>query len=202
MESTVMSGTPVLSTIREGLAGARVVALRGILNGTANYVLTRMAEGLDYPAALADAQVQGFAEPDPSDDVDGHDVVAKARILAAAAFRRTVALNQVIQRGISGIPSGAVQQAARNGCRLKPIATVRSPPDGDAPGPGSMPLEVRVEPLVLPFTDPLSRIDEVMNALTIETDPVREITIIGPGAGPEQAGQGTFADLVSVMRAT
>lgn len=200
MESTVMSGTPVLSTIREGLAGARVVALRGILNGTANYVLTRMAEGLDYPAALADAQAQGYAEPDPSDDVEGHDVVAKARILAAVAFGRTIALNQIARCGVSGITSDAVQQAVRNGCRLKLIAVVRGLPDSDGPGSGVMPIEVRVEPLALPLTDPLSRVDGVMNALTIETDTVREVTLVGPGAGPEQAGQGMFADLVSIMR--
>jgi len=178
MESTVMSGTPVLSTLREGLAGA--------------HILTRMAEGLDYPAALADAQARGYAEPDPSDDVEGHDVVAKARILAAVAFGRTVALDQVVCRGIGGITSGAVQQAARDGSRLKLIASVRSLAEA---------LEIRVEPVALPLAEPLSRVEGVMNALTIETDPVREITIIGPGAGPEQAGQGLFADLVAVLRA-
>ncbi len=192
MESTVMSGTPVLSTLREGLAGARVIALRGILNGTANHILTRMTEGLDYPAALADAQARGYAEPDPSDDVEGHDVVAKARILAAVAFGRTVALDQVVCRGIDGITSDAVQQAARDGRRLKLIASVRSLAEA---------LEIRVEPVALPLAEPLSHVEGVMNALTIETDTVREITIIGPGAGPEQAGQGMFADLVAVLRA-
>jgi homoserine dehydrogenase len=192
MESTVMSGTPVLSTLREGLAGARVIALRGILNGTANHILTRMTEGLDYPAALADAQARGYAEPDPSDDVEGHDVVAKARILAAVAFGRTVALDQVVCRGIGGITSDAVQQAARDGRRLKLIASVRSLAEA---------LEIRVEPVALPLAEPLSHVEGVMNALTIETDTVREITIIGPGAGPEQAGQGMFADLVAVLRA-
>jgi homoserine dehydrogenase len=192
MESTVMSGTPVLSTLREGLAGARVIALRGILNGTANHILTRMTEGLDYPAALADAQARGYAEPDPSDDVEGHDVVAKARILAAVAFGRTVALDQVVCRGIAGITSDAVQQAARDGRRLKLIASVRSLAEA---------LEIRVEPVALPLAEPLSHVEGVMNALTIETDTVREITIIGPGAGPEQAGQGMFADLVAVLRA-
>ena len=96
MESTVMSGTPVLSTIREGLAGTRVVAVRGILNATANHMLTRMAEGLDYAAALSDAQARGYAEPDPCDDVEGHDVVAKARILASVAFGQAIGLDQVL----------------------------------------------------------------------------------------------------------
>ena len=193
MESTVMSGTPVLSTLQEGLAGARVVALRGILNGTANHILTRMAEDLDYPAALADAQARGYAEPDSSDDVEGHDVVAKARILAAVAFSRTVTLDQVVCLGIGGITSDTVQQAVREGRRLKLVASVRSLPEA---------FEVRVEPVALPLADPLSRVDGVMNALAIETDTAREITIVGPGAGPEQAGQGMFADLVSVVRAS
>jgi homoserine dehydrogenase len=200
MESTVMSGTPVLSTIREGLAGARVVAMRGILNGTANYVLTRMTEGLDYAAALASAQAEGYAEPDPGDDLEGHDVVAKTRILAAVAFGQTITLDQVIRVGISGTTSDSVQQAVRKGCRLKFIAVVRRSTLNEGLGPAAMPVEVRVEPLVVSLADPLSRIDGVMNALTIETDTVRNITIVGPGAGPEQAGQGMFADLVSVLR--
>lgn len=200
MESAVMSGTPVLSTIREGLAGARVTGLRGILNGTANHILTRMAEGLDYPAALAEAQAQGYAEPNPSDDVEGHDVVAKARILAAVAFDQTISLEQVVRRGISDTTSGVVEKAKGNGCRLKHLATVRLRPDSDSFDPGSMPLEIRVEPVALPLTDPLSRINGVTNALTIDTDTVRGVTIIGPGAGPEQAGQGVFADLVSCLR--
>src|SRR5262249_36631039 len=123
MESTVMSGTPVLSTIWEGLAGAPGVTVRGGLNATANYILTRMAGGLDYPAALSEAQARGYAEPDPSDDVEGHDVVAKARILAAVAFGQTIALDQVVGGGISGITSDAVQEAVRNGRRLKLVAT-------------------------------------------------------------------------------
>ena len=201
MESTVMSGTPVLSTLREGLAGTRVVAMRGILNGTANHILTLMAEGLDYSAALADAQAHGYAEPDATDDVEGHDVVAKIRILTAVAFGQAIPLDQVIRRGITGTTTDAVQQAARDGCRIKLVASVRSRPRSDRTGSGSMPLEARVEPLALPLTDPLARVDGVMNGLTVQTDTVREVTIIGPGAGPEQAGQGIFADLVAVAQA-
>ena len=201
MESTVMSGTPVLSTIRDGLAGTRVIAVRGILNGTANHILTLMAEGRTYPAALADAQAQGYAEPDPTDDVEGHDAVAKVRILAATAFGRAVPLDQVIRRGITGITPDMVQQAARDGCRIKLVASARLQPEGDGAGLASLPLEARVEPLALPLTNPLARVDGVLNALTIETDTVRTVTIIGPGAGPEQAGQGIFADLVALARA-
>jgi homoserine dehydrogenase len=109
-----------------------------------------------------------------------------------------IALDQIVRRGISGITSDAVQETVRNGRRLKLVATVQPLPVGTSPA--SIPLEVRIEPLALPLADPLSRIDGVMNGLTIETDTVREVTIIGLGAGPEQAGQGAFADLVSVLR--
>lgn len=193
MESTVMSGTPTLSTIQEGLAGARVLAIRGILNGTANHILTLMAQGLDYAAALSDAQAQGYAEPDPTDDVEGHDVVAKARILAAIAFGRVVGLDQVVRRGITGITPEAIREAAREGRRIKLVATLL-PKATD----GAASIEARVEPMALSPDDPLSRIDGAMNALVIRTDPVSEVAIVGPGAGPEQAGQGMFADLVAV----
>jgi homoserine dehydrogenase len=200
MEATVMSGTPVLSTIRKGLAGAHVVGVRGILNGTANHILTLMAAGLDYATALADAQAQGYAEPDPTDDVEGHDVVAKVRILAAAAFGHAMTPDQVMRHGITGMPQATVQQAARDGCRIKLVAMVRPRPADNSTESSSMPLEACVEPLALPLTDPLSRIDGVMNALTIQTDTVREVTIIGPGAGPEQTGQGVFADSVAIAQ--
>ncbi len=200
MESTVMSGTPVLSTIQEGLAGTRVVVVRGILNGTANHILTLMAEGRDYSAALAEAQAQGYAEPDPTDDVEGHDVVAKIRILAAVAFGHSIAPDQVFRRGITEITRDTVQQAVRDGRRIKLVATLRSRQEGPSTGSGFLPLEARVEPLALPLTDPLSRINGVMNAITVQTDTVREVTIIGPGAGPEQAGQGMFADFVALAR--
>jgi len=195
-----MSGTPVLSTIREGLAGTRVLGVRGILNGTANHILTLMAEGREYATALAEAQAQGYAEPDPTDDVEGHDVVAKVRILAAATFGQALTSDQVIRRGISAITSDTVRQALRAGHRIKLVAQLRPQPAGRSTGSGFRPLEARVEPLALPLTDPLSRIDGVMNALTVQTDTVREVTIIGPGAGLEQAGQGMFADLVALAR--
>jgi homoserine dehydrogenase len=199
MESTVMSGTPVLSTVREGLAGARVTSLRGILNGTANAILTSMAGGLDYPAALADAQARGYAEPNPADDVDGHDAVAKARILAAVAFGESVPLERVFRRGIAGIALETLRQAARDGQRVKLLATV-APAQGGSRAAASTPLDVRVEPVALPLEDPLARVDGVMNALAVRTDTVSEVIVVGPGAGRAQAGQGMFADLAAIAR--
>jgi len=125
--------------------------------------------------------------------------VAKTRILAATAFSRSIGLDQVIRHGITEITPETLQRAARTGCRIKLVATMRPQP-GHSGQPAALPLEARVGPVALPLTDPLSRVDGVMNALAIETDPVREVTIIGPGAGAEQAGQGMFADLIAVAR--
>src|SRR6266700_2525509 len=115
MESTVMAGTPVLSTALEGMAGARVRAVRGILNGTTNYILTAMALGRDYREALKEAQAQGYAEADPTADVEGYDAVAKTLILAALVFGHSITPDQVIRQGITTITREQVLQANDNG---------------------------------------------------------------------------------------
>jgi homoserine dehydrogenase len=155
-----------------------------------------MAEGLDYREALADAQARGYAEPNPADDVGGHDVVAKARILAAVAFGEAVALDQVFRRGISEITLEELGQAARDGHRMKLLATIT--PARSARAARSAQLDVRVEPVALPPRDPLARVDGVMNALAIQSETVSEMIVIGPGAGRDQAGQGMFADLAAL----
>src|SRR5438552_4819026 len=109
MESTVMAGTPVISTISEGMAGARVYGMRGILNGTTNYILSAMASGRDYIEALADAQAQAYAETDPTADVEGYDAVAKTLILAALIFGHALKPEQVIRQGITTITREQIQ---------------------------------------------------------------------------------------------
>src|SRR5207248_10423727 len=111
MESTVMAGTPVLSTIQEGLAGAQVRSIRGILNGTTNYILSAMAQGRDYAEVLAEAQAQGYAETDPTADVEGYDALAKTLILSALVFGRSLKPEQVARQGITNITRGQVQRA-------------------------------------------------------------------------------------------
>src|SRR5215472_8217191 len=115
MESTVMSGTPVLSTIREGMAGTRIRAIRGLLNGTVNAILSAMATGQDYAEALVQAQAQGYAEADPTDDVEGDDAVAKTLILATVVFGRALAPEQVVRRGITTLTRDQVQQVNAQG---------------------------------------------------------------------------------------
>lgn len=195
MESTVMAGTPILSTIREGLAGCRIRAIRGILNGTTNYILSAMASGRGYDEVLAEAQAQGYAEADPTADVEGYDVVAKTLILATFAFGHSLKPEQVIRRGITAITKEQVQQAANRKARIKLVASLNVVTDM-----GETPLEARVEPVELPLSDPLARVDGVMNAITLQTDTLPEVTIVGPGAGRLQTGQGLLSDLLAIAR--
>ncbi len=190
-ESTVMSGTPVLSTLVDGLAGSTPIALRGILNATANFVLSAMTTGQSYEDALAEAQAVGLAERDPSADVDGHDAVAKTMILAALVLRTQLRPEQVVRRGIAEITRDELEEAARAGRRIKLVASLE---------PSNRGLEARVEPVQLGADDPLANIEGVTNAVTCRAEPVGEVTIVGPGAGPELAGQGVFSDLIAVAR--
>jgi homoserine dehydrogenase len=209
MESTVMSGTPVLSTIREGMAGTRIRAIRGILNGTVNTILSAMALGHDYAEALAQAQAQGYAEADPTDDVEGDDAVAKTLILAAIVFGRALTPEQVVRQGITTLTREQVQQAAAQDKRIKHVASLcLLSMDGTEisralADTGIVPtrLEARVVPIALPLSDPLARIDGLLNAIVIHTDTPQEVLVIGPGAGRFQAGQGMLADLIAIAKA-
>ena len=203
-----MSGTPVLSTIREGMAGTRIRAIRGILNGTVNSILSAMALGRTYAEALAEAQAQGYAEADPTDDVEGDDTVAKTLILAAVAFGRALTPDQVARRGITTLTREQMQQALSQGKRIKHIASLRllsldgtevSRETADSEIVPTL-LEARVEPIALPLSDPLARIDGLLNAIVIQTDTPQEVIVIGPGAGRFQAGQGMLADLIAIAK--
>lgn len=193
MESTVMAGTPVLSTIRDGMAGTRVSAIRGILNGTTNYILSAMVSGRDYREVLAEAQAQGYAEADPTADVEGYDALAKVLILAFLVFGRSLKPGDVYRQGITSITREQIQRAIENDRRIKLVASLLL-----RPGDGK--LEAKVAPLELALNDPLARVDGVMNAITIQSDTLSEVTVIGPGAGRLQTGQGMLADLLAIAR--
>ena len=190
-ESTVMSGTPLLRALTEGLAGSTPLGLRGLLNATVNQILTRMNAGASYEDALAEAQAAGLAERDPSADVDGDDSVAKLLILAALVFRRQLRPEEVACRGIAGLDPAEFEGEGT----LRQLATLDfSAPDGR----GEVQAEIR--PALLPIDDPLARVDGTANAVVLRAEPVGEVTITGPGAGPELAGQGVLSDLISVCR--
>jgi homoserine dehydrogenase len=196
MESSVMAGTPVLSTIREGMAGASVTAMRGILNGTTNYILTAMSSGQDYAAALALAQAKGYAERDPTADVEGFDAVAKTMILAALVFHHPLPVGQVQRQGITHITPLQMRATVGSGQRIKLIASLQLHPGEDGQ-PDT--LEASVQPTPLPLSDPLARVDGAMNAITIHTDTLSEVTIIGPGAGSIETAQGLLADVLACV---
>jgi homoserine dehydrogenase len=194
-ESTVMSGTPVLGPLVDGLAGTRPIELRGILNATANFILSAMAQGTSYEAALTEAQEAGLAERDPTADVEGHDAMAKTMILAGLVFGQQLRREQVVCRGITGIDREEIDRAASAGRRIRLVATVGfTEPDGGGD------LTARVEPQLLDRDDPLAGIEGVTNAVVCRAKPVGEVIIIGPGAGPALAGQGVLSDLIAVGR--
>jgi homoserine dehydrogenase len=194
-ESTVMSGTPLLRALLEGLAGATPIGLRGILNATANFILSEMAQDAPYEEALARAQNAGLAEPDPAADVEGHDTVAKVMILSALVFGRQLRREQVTCQGITDIARPEIDQAASSGARLKQVATLEfAEPDGAGE------VSARVERELVPPEDPLANVDGTTNAVVCRATPIGEVTIMGPGAGPELAGQGVLSDLIDVAR--
>lgn len=186
-ESTAMSGTPLLSSLTEGLAGAVPVSLRGLLNATVNFILSHMSAGMSYGDALAEAQREGLAERDPAADVEGRDTVAKVMILSALVLGRQLRRDDVVCRGITELTRQDFDDAAAAGGRLKHVATL-----GDA--------GARVEPAVVRADDPLANIEGTANAVVCQAKPVGQVTIVGPGAGPELAGQGVLSDVIAVSR--
>jgi homoserine dehydrogenase len=187
-EATVMAGTPTIHVGTSALAGCHISEARGILNGTTNYILTQMESGMSYAEALAQAQKLGYAEADPSADVDGWDAAAKALILAAALFNSQMTLADFSVKGISGITLDNVQSARTRGERWKLVARV-------TPAGGS------VQPVCLPISDPLANVMRATNAVTYTTDHLGDVTLIGPGAGRSQTGFGLLADLLEIHRA-
>ena len=187
-ESTVMSGTPVLAALA-GLGGARPRRLRGVLNATVNFVCTRLAAGDDYENALAQAKSAGLAEPDPSADVDGFDSVAKLMVLSALVFGRQLSVSDVSVKGISALRPEEVREILDRGQRVREVA-VLDPDAGVA----------AVQAGAVDPDDRLFDVDEVINSFTLEADPLGEVTISGPGAGPELAGLGVLSDLIAIGR--
>jgi homoserine dehydrogenase len=194
-ESTVMSGTPVLAPLVEGLAGSRPSALRGILNATSNFILSAIAEGRSYEDALAEAEAAGLAEGGVEADVDGSDAVAKTMILAGLAFGTQLRREQVLRRGIADISRAQIKEARAGGGSIRHVATL-----GFSEPEGAGNVTARVEPILLPETDPLAAISGTTNAVICRAEPVGEVTIIGAGAGLELAGQGVLSDLIAVAR--
>ncbi len=191
-ESTVMSGTPVFNMREFALQGATITALKGILNGTSNYVLTEMAAGKNYNEVLKRAQELGYAEVDPSGDVEAYDPTAKITILANALMNADVNYRDVERQGITQITLDDINKAAKESKRIKLIASASKDRKGK--------WAVSCKPTLLPTADILAHVDGVMNALKISMDVQPDVTIIGPGAGGDSAGYGLLSDVLTIHR--
>jgi homoserine dehydrogenase len=193
-EAAVAGAIPVIRPLRESLAGEQIVRVMGIVNGTTNFILTRMEEdGVDYADALAEAQELGMAERDPSADVEGHDAAAKAAILAALAFGSDVVDTDVHREGITGISAADVAYANRLGYCVKLLA-VAELVDG---GPE---LSVRVHPAMVPRTHPLASVRGAFNAVFVEGAVSGELMLYGRGAGGGPTASAVLGDLVDASR--
>ena len=190
-EAAVAGVVPVIRVLAESLAGAHVERIHGIVNGTTNYVLTEMARtGATYAEALAQAQRLGYAEADPSEDVDGRDAAAKMAILARLAFHTPVHLDQVRYEGIEHITPDELEHARELGLGLKLLGTAERVDGG---------LSVRVHPAFLYAGHPLASVMGPFNAVTVESEAITEVTMSGPGAGGPQTASAVLGDLVSVL---
>ncbi len=189
IEGTVMSGTPVLNLAWEPLSGCTITTAKGILNGTTNYILSQMEAGMGYEEALAKAQELGYAEADPTGDVEGYDARAKVTILARVVMGADISINDVSCEGITGISAEDIQKAKDKGARWKLIGAVNVSDDG---------VEAYVRPEMVPMTHPLAGIMGATNALTYSTDLLGDVTIVGPGAGRIETGFSILTDLLSL----
>jgi homoserine dehydrogenase len=190
-ECTVLSGTPAISLGLEGLAGQDICEIKGIVNGTTNFILTEMEKGGDYNEVLARAQEMGYAEADPSADVEGWDAVGKICILANALMRADIKPKDVIREGITRVSYEDITEAREESKRIKLLAHAWKTEDG---------VKAKVSPEKIELSDPLANVNGVTNALTYTTDNLKEITIIGRGAGGPETGSGILSDLLALTR--
>jgi homoserine dehydrogenase len=191
-EAAVGGAIPVVKTLREGLAGNAFARISGILNGTCNYILTRMErEKLSFAACLADAQRLGYAEADPSFDVEGHDTAQKLAILASIAFGTKVDESAVFVEGISSIAPQDLDAAAELGYRVKLLGVAVRTEKG---------IEQRVHPTMIPKDSAIAQVMGVTNAVSIDADGFAPITLVGPGAGGRATASAVVADIGDIAR--
>jgi len=190
-EGTVMSGTPAINLALEDLAGAYVNSIRGIVNGTTNYILTRMESGASYNEALETAQKLGYAEADPTMDVEAWDPAAKITILANAVMGGDLKVKEVERKGITSITIEDIKVAQKDGKRIKLIAGAWRK-DGK--------IKAKVSPEKVPLTDVLAHVGGTLNALTFDTDVLKEVTVVGRGAGGIEAGYALLSDMLAINR--
>ena len=197
-EASVAGGIPLISTIQRGLGANQFAAVTGILNGTTNFILSNMEEkGLSYDSVLAEAQRLGFAEADPSADVDGHDVAYKLSILAALSFQRFVKPQDIYREGIRNITPDDLALAKEFGYRIKLVGTARNTEPENKKGA----LAVRVHPTLVPLAHPLAAVSGSSNCILVNGDAVGEIIMVGPGAGSLPTASAVVGDIINLESA-
>ena len=193
-EASVAGGIPIINALRTGLAANRIDAIAGVVNGTSNYILTAMEEeGLDFATALAEAQRLGYAEADPTFDVEGIDAAQKLAILAGLAFDAAIDFESVHVEGISGIDIEDIRYARELGFSIKHLGLARLHADG---------IEARVHPALVPDSVLISKVSGVMNAVMAHGNAVGPTLFVGPGAGGLPTASAVVADLVELARGT
>ncbi|MEJ2176654.1 MAG: homoserine dehydrogenase [Gammaproteobacteria bacterium] len=192
-EAAVAGGIPIIKSLREGLSANRIQWVAGIINGTCNYILTKMEqEGLDFAEVLRDAQSLGYAEADPTFDIEGIDAAHKLTILASIAFGIPLQFEKVFVEGITAVTVDDIRYAAELGFRIKHLGIARRDPKG---------IELRVHPALVPKERLIANVNGVMNAALVMSDAVGPTLYYGPGAGAEPTGSAVVADIVDVVRA-
>jgi homoserine dehydrogenase len=191
LEGTVMSGTPAMHLAIDLLSGAGIKKIQGILNGTTNYMLSEMEKGLSYGDALADAQRLGYAEADPTGDVEGFDAAGKVVILSNVLLGKPLSMEQVDRTGISGITQGMIKQAQKDGKRWKLIGMLEIAGEE---------VNASVKPMCLPLEHPLAAVGGATNAITYTTEQLGDVTLVGAGAGRIETGYALICDLLSIYR--
>lgn len=191
-EAAVAGGIPVIKTMRESMAGNTVSRIFGILNGTCNYILTRMeAEGISFQDCLADAQRLGYAEADPTFDIEGNDTAHKLSILTSLAFGTEIAADDIYLEGISNITQADIRAASDLGYRIKLLGVALRTESG---------IEQRVHPTMVPTASVIAQVNGVTNAVAIETDILGELLLSGPGAGGNATASAVVGDIADIAK--
>jgi homoserine dehydrogenase len=192
-EGSVMSGTPVIRLAKELLAGSELKGFEGILNGTSNFVLSCMESGLSFAEAVEKAQRLGYAEADPTADIEGHDVRLKVVILANELLEARLKPADVLCKGISGLTLQSIQDAVGKNARWKLIGSASKMADGT--------VRASVEPKLLPLENSLAGVGDAINAVTFRTGTLGDVTVRGPGAGRVETAYALLADIISIHKA-
>jgi homoserine dehydrogenase len=197
-EAAVAGAIPIIRPLRESLVGDEITSVIGIVNGTTNYILDRMdAGGISYTDALHEAQELGYAEADPTADVEGFDAAAKAAILASLAFHTRVTGADVYREGISGVTPADIASAHDIGCVVKLLAICQLSP---AVAAGDRTVSVRVHPAMIPRSHPLAAVGDAYNAIFVESMSAGRLMFYGPGAGGSPTASAVLGDLVTIAR--